>query len=82
MKLRKVKVLCGKCNKEMEIKLWGAYAWWIDPRDKNYEKVKDYPSPHRNASHPCQHCGHLWLSSHWIIIVSDIEDEVTLKFGD
>ena len=77
---RKVIVECSKCNKEMLIRLWGAYEWWLNPDHPTFEKRKDYPAPHRNASHPCPHCETLWLSSDHVELVEDTPEHIKLRF--
>jgi len=62
-------VCCGKCGAEMEIA-----AWWINGLPKPFYglPVEEWagPVPCPNRSHQCGACGHLWLSSDGLEVVS------------
>ncbi len=59
-------VICSICGSKMEIKEW------MPAKLKFSSAPEDLSIPHMNRSHPCNNCGHLWLSTDNIIPVGNI----------
>ena len=61
-------VICSICGKQMDIKEWmqaNLHSAWSGCSD-------NFLIPHMNRSHPCNACGHLWLSTDALVTVGNI----------
>lgn len=61
------KVICSNCNIEMNIQIWmpASLKW-------NNDAYKDLDIPHQNASHKCQNCGRLWMSTDNLVLNDNV----------